>query len=170
MSMTARDRVQSRLTYLWRLELIGIAVWSILVWLWWDRARLSAATLVGLGLVVLLLTQGSFYWYVKLRAIRRRPLLSDRVFILLFRLFRATDEIMLVASGLVGLAWIAGRLGSLGPDLTIGIGLWTLAVLEYVNYFHWQLLYDSLAEIRWVLGNRRLKVSSLARDLAGEGL
>jgi len=166
MTMRLRYRVESRLAYLWRLELIGVLVWSLIVGLWWERARLGVATLIGLALVVLLLIQGSFYWYVKLRALRRRALLSDRTFVRLFRFLRTADRIILVTSGLGGLLWIAGTSRTISSDLIVGICLWAVAVLEYINYFHWQLLYDSRAEIRYVLRSRRLKVASLARDLA----
>ena len=50
-------------------------------------------------------------------------------------------------------------------DLLLAGCLWTLAVLECVNYFHRQLMYDTPSELRWLLRNRRLKPSWLSRDL-----
>jgi hypothetical protein len=63
----------------------------------------------------------------------------------------------------VAVLWWA-RAGVRWPS-AIGL-LWTLALLEYVNYFHRQLMYDSPSELRWWLRHRRLKTSWLARDLA----
>ena len=163
--MTLRRRVESRLTYLWRVELIGALVWSLLVWLWWDRARLGMGTLAGLGLVVFILMQGSLYWYLKLRVVRRRRLLSKPTCVRLFKVLRTVNQIMLAISGGYYLVRTSGTIGS---DLKVGIIFWVLAVLEYVNYFHRQLLYDSTTEMRHVLRNRKLKISSLARDMAAK--
>jgi hypothetical protein len=48
-----------------------------------------------------------------------------------------------------------------------GAGLWLLAALEYVNYYHRQLQYfDNMADLKHLLTGRGLKPAHMARDLA----
>lgn len=162
--MGARRRLAGRLTYLWTFELIGAALFVVQAWAFGPRFGLGWRTAVGLGLAVLLLAQGSLYWYAKLRAVRRRPLLSGRRFARLYGGFRRANRALLPAGGAVLLA--AGLAGPAAADLWFGLGFWTLAVLEYVNYYHRQLMYDTPAEVRWLVRAGRLKPAPLARDLA----
>ena len=47
--------------------------------------------------------------------------------------------------------------------------LFVLAVAEYVNYFHWQLMYDNRADIRRLVRTGRLCRSHLYADLLADG-
>jgi len=66
-------------------------------------------------------------------------------------------------------AWSHGSHSLVAPGVGLAAdmsgGLTLLAVLEYVNYFHWQISYDSPSEIRYLLRHRRLKRATLVRDL-----
>ena len=47
---------------------------------------------------------------------------------------------------------------------------WALAanafgILEHINYYHRQLSIDNLADVKYVLRNKKLKVASLAKNL-----
>jgi len=168
--MAVRIRIERRLTYLWTFELVGVAMWSFVVWLWWMRAGVGAASAIGLALVVLLLVQGSVYWYAKLRSIRQRPWLSDSMFVRLFSSLRQFNQVMLVATGLSGLVWVMRPPWQISPEIAIAAALWLFAVLEYINYFHRQLMYDSAADLRWLRRHRRAKVAWLARDLMARRL
>jgi hypothetical protein len=46
-----------------------------------------------------------------------------------------------------------------------GLAFYALAWLEYVNYFHRQLAYDTVADLRRLRRTRRWRRSPLARDL-----
>jgi hypothetical protein len=46
-----------------------------------------------------------------------------------------------------------------------GLLLYGLAVAEYVNYFHWQLMHDTRADLRRLLRTGRLQRSHLYADL-----
>jgi len=164
--MHVQSRVERRLIYLWTFELLGAALWSLLVWLYWNRVGVSLPTAISLGLVIMLLGQGSIYWYAKLQEIRRRPLISKRALVRLFTYFRVANQVILTATGVGGLVWVFLLSDSFGHQAVVAFGLWTLAVLEYVNYFHWQLMYDSPSELQWLHRNRRLKLAQLARELS----
>lgn len=62
---------------------------------------------------------------------------------------------------LLTLDWSAGD---------IQIILWsffanTFALLEYINYYHTQLMVDTLADFKYIIRNKKLKPASLAKDL-----
>jgi hypothetical protein len=58
-----------------------------------------------------------------------------------------------------------GSLFSSSLDTIAGLGLYALPVLEQVNCYHWQLMYDYPPDWRDLLENKRLKRSSLNRAL-----
>jgi hypothetical protein len=46
-------------------------------------------------------------------------------------------------------------------DVVAGLGLYTLAVLEQINYYHYQLMYDRAADVRYLVAHKRLKCAKL---------
>ena len=63
---------------------------------------------------------------------------------------------------------ILGMRGSFfrsSPDLTVGLGLYLLTILEQINYYHYQLMYDCPSDVRYLVAHKRLKRSKLHRDL-----
>jgi hypothetical protein len=52
---------------------------------------------------------------------------------------------------------------SSGFDFIAGLGLYTLAVLEQINYYHYQLMYDYPPDWRYLIQNKKLRRSSLNR-------
>ncbi|MGG7463854.1 hypothetical protein [Plantibacter sp. YIM 135347] len=118
---------------------------------------LTAANVVGGSTLVILLLQGAAYWLVKRRSIRRA--LAARVWTA-FRALRIINPVVLLGSGLV----IAMQLTHPFQDWLLGLACWVLAVLEHVNYFHWQLSYDNRRDLAW-LREHGIKRSALSRDL-----
>lgn len=122
-------------------------------------APVSAANVVGTVAMVLLLVQGALYWWVKAAMLERRR--DHAAWMRAFERLRTFDIVMLVVAGaLIGWSAVA-----VGPALAwVGLGFWVLAVLEFVNYFHWQLMYDNRSDLTWLV-RRGLKRPALARDL-----
>ncbi|WP_067168519.1 hypothetical protein [Microtetraspora niveoalba] len=130
-------------------------------WIWFGLVGLptTAPNLVGFALVAALLVQGALYWAAKLRQLRERGALPG---VRAFQIARATDVPVLVAGlTFTGCAVAADPGRGSWPGLLFAL----FAVLEYVNYFHVQLMHDTAADLRRLLttGPRR---SHLARDLA----
>jgi hypothetical protein len=40
------------------------------------------------------------------------------------------------------------------------------AILEHINYYFRQLMIDNAADLKYIMVNKKLKTSSLAKDLA----
>lgn len=130
--------------------------------LWFGLVALPAtpANQVGFGLFALLLVEGAAYWLAKLHQLRtgRRhvPALPA------FRAARVANPLVLAA----GLA-ATGYAAAVDPGRASwpGLAFALFAVLEHVNYFHVQLMHDTLADLRR-FRSIGLRTSHLARDLA----
>lgn len=114
----------------------------------------TLSNLVGFGLVLLLLIQGSAYWLAKSRQVEQRR--SQLPGAGTFRLLRWVNLVALIA-GLAVMIPATARAPNL--DGWPGLAFWLFAVLEYLNYFHVQLVPTPSR------GERLPRVSSLARDL-----
>jgi len=154
-----RRAARRRLRSLAVLELINIPLQG---WVWFGLAGLpaTAANLIGFGLFALLLIEGAAYWVAKLHQISVRrghlPALAA------FRAARIVNPLLL-AAGLVA----TGQAAASDPGRVSwpGLAFALFAVLEHVNYFHVQLMYDTPADLRR-LRSAGLRASHLARDIA----
>ena len=57
------------------------------------------------------------------------------------------------------------RRGLAHTDLWWSCGLLTFAVLEHINYYHYQLMYDTRGAFDYVRRNGRLRKAALGLDL-----
>ncbi|MGW6578659.1 multidrug transporter [Streptomyces globisporus] len=161
MTPTTRPRTAllGRLRTLAVLEVLNIALigWAVFVAI---GAPFSTANTVGFALVAVLLLIGAAYWALKLRQLRtaaRRPPLIG-----LFRALRPLCAAALAAGLVAVAAAVPDRPAS---EWAAGLALYGLALAEYVNYFHRQLMHDTRADWRRLLRTRRLRSSHLAEDL-----
>ena len=167
----ARQAVIGRLRYLWTFELFdsfflpgitGLALRSA-------GRRLGPVFWVGALLCSWLLWQGAAYWFAKLRALRSREPFRPRLLAVYAALQRANWALLALAP----LAWVGAALLGAPPRLdlggVVGILLYLLAVLEQINYYHWQLMYDNRADLAYLREHRRLKRGAIARELATGG-
>ena len=98
--------------------------------------------------------QGSFYWHLELRQLqRRRPL--PPWFPAFFRGLYWTT----VVGAILFPVWLVVRLLQ-GVEMNVGDALWggglyVFAVLELVNYYHWQLTHDTRRDLLylWHIGD-----------------
>jgi hypothetical protein len=131
-------------------------------WIWFSLVGLpaTAANLVGFGLFALLLIEGAAYWVAKLHQIGVRRVHLPAV--AAFRAARIVNPLFLAA----GVA-VTGQAAARDPGSTSwpGLAFALFAVLEHVNYFHVQLMYDTPADLRR-LRSVGLRASHLARDIA----
>ncbi|MFF4777202.1 hypothetical protein ACFY05_30540 [Microtetraspora fusca] len=151
-------KVRSRLRTLALLEAANIPFQA---WVWFGVAGLpvTVANAVGFALAAALLVQGSLYWIAKLRQLRRPgPLPAVRAF-----LVARVADVPLLMAGVAFTAFAAAA--DPGRPSWPGVAFALVAVLEYVNYFHVQLMHDTPADLRR-LAAAGLRPSHLARDLA----
>jgi len=141
------------------LELANV-VWLPLAVYGVAELPLSPANIAGAAATGILLVQGSVYWSLKARQlVGGAPRITG---LRAFRVLRMVNPVVLAAVlAVVGIALAEGA-----PQRALpGLLFWLLAVLEYVNYFHVQLMYDNREDLRWLRRNG-FKRAHLARDLA----
>ncbi|MEU4830722.1 hypothetical protein [Streptosporangium sp. NPDC023615] len=158
MNRFSRSRVQRRLRSLAWLEALNVPLQAA-IWFGVLGLPVTAGNAAGFALFALLLLEGAGYWSAKLRQIatRDRFLPGRRAFEILRR-----GNVAVLA---VGLLFVAGTVvvdPGIGSWPGLGFGLF--AVLEHVNYFHVQLMYDTAEDLRH-LRSHGLRRAHLARDL-----
>ncbi len=165
-----RYRLEKRFVFLYTGETTSIVVFFFVSLLWHlSFPNLQLYHLLSFWssflLLIFLLLQGSYYWYSK-----RKRLKSERITITPIRVVQLLSKLdkwnviwMILVPLTFGIdiyIWY--------PDLPIGIALalfiYLFSILEYINYFHLQLSYDNLPEIRDLLKTKKLKKASLRKD------
>jgi hypothetical protein len=157
-----------RLNLLWTLELFNSFFLPAVMVSAARQMRQPVGPLViySAAMLALLLWQGTAWWLTMRGAVRSGP--PGRVGARALRPFRVFKRVNWVLLALLPVALgvevlVAGRLRLFA--LLAGGACWVLAVLEQVNYYYRQLMYDNPSDLHWLLRNRRLKRSTLARAL-----
>lgn len=166
--LSRKEKLIKRLRYLWTWEMFDSFFLPAVVIVSAEMTQRSIGlfALYSAGLVAWLLWQGAAYWRLKLRAVRA----GSRIAAKHLRRFAALKRLNWALIGalpvLLAVMSLMGAVFSSGFDLVAGLGLYTLAILEQVNYYHYQLMYDYPPDWRYLIENKTLKRSSLNRALA----
>jgi len=143
---------------LWSLATGELASIVVLPWVAYGLIGLplSPANLLGTALALGILLQGSVYWLLKLR----RPAAPAGMGV--YAVLRWLNPVLLSLA--LPVLVVAAATGPI-DEAVAGLAFWVLAVLEQVNYFHTQLMYDTAADRRR-LRTSGLQPAHLARDIA----
>ncbi len=162
MPAATRSLIDRRLRSLAVLELVNIPLQAV-VWFGVLGLPVTATSAVGFALFALLLIEGAAYWWAK----RRQTAAPGAAlpYVRVFAIARVANLPLLVA-GLLYVGWAV--VDDAGAGSWVGLGFAVFAVLEHVNYFHTQLMYDNAADLRSLRRHGLLR-AHLARDLALAG-
>ncbi len=157
--------LKQRFIYLRNREALAALVLPPLFVMDWLKSGGEIAWGLRIAGVVLLsgiLLQGTLYWHLKMRSTEQRSALPG-YFHRLFNGFKWVN------AGLICAAVVA-VLVSLGA-LTRADLIWCAclmggALLEQINYFHYQLMYDTRNALGYLKRNKRLRRAALGLDLA----
>ncbi|WP_067810732.1 hypothetical protein [Actinomadura kijaniata] len=161
--MDHRSRIRRRLRSLAGLELFNIP-FQAAVWFGSLGLPLTAANATGFALVALVLLEGAAYWAAKLRRLRAPG--GPLPFATAFASARLANP-PLLAAGVAFTTWSVVM--DPGAGTIPGLGFAVFGVLEHVNYFHTQLMYDTREDLRH-LRSKGFRRSHLARDLERRSL
>lgn len=159
-------KLGNRFNYLRAMEALAAVLLPIIFVLDWRKSTTGVHWPLGLSAlfsVSYLLMQGALYWQLKHRALSASAPLP-RYFGRLFSAFKVSNLVLFGGIAL-GFALQLVRNGW-AISLAWPLGIFLFAILEHINYYHYQLMYDTPSSARFVLRNRRLRKSALGVDLA----
>ncbi len=166
-----RKHVEKRLSYLYTGEsmaVVGFIFVSFLLNKAYPKLQLYSLASFWLSFFLLefLLVQGSVYWHAKRKRLKKENISVTPVGIVkqLKNLKKWNIGLMIVSPFMFVFDFVKWY-----PSLPLG-GLYLsgfiyiFAILEYINYFHIQLSYDNLSDIKYLLKSKRLKQACLSKD------
>lgn len=118
---------------------------------------LGMASLVAFSYLILILLQGSVYWFYRYVLIVNKKRVNHKM-IELLKFLRRLNMIVLVAISLV-----IPIIRSSNKDFIIGIGLFLFGMIEYINYYWYRLSYGKSGFNIMILLNTGLQKSSINR-------
>ena len=164
---TSPSALEKRLSMYWQMEAMNVALVpaGVLICAISLGDQIRWPLLVCLAANAVLLVIGACYWRIEYLRLRGQQEPYDTW---LPRL-AAAEPVAVVSTGLALICFIAdvfsmGGVSGATSWLTAGMAL--LALLEYINYYRWQLQYfDHLPDFRALVKRRRLKRAHMARAI-----
>ena len=158
-----RGHIKQKLYSLASGELVALAVFwlnFLLFKKWLTTPQALIAIAYPLLLVSLILLQGSLYWWILIKRLRK-PNFAIKQTGPIYGLLRQVDLILLA----LGMPIILIEFSS-WPVSLIAVAIWLFALIEWINYFHWQLSYSlNPLVLLSKVAKRKLRKSKIAKEI-----
>ncbi len=118
------------------------------------------------ALCIIILYQGQHYWKLKLYRLTGKTFdQTDNL-----RFFKKSKRVNLILIGLLPIIFIIQLYIINDSDINYKLLIWggmagLFGVLEHINYYYKQLMVDTIADLKYIFKNGKLKDASLAKDL-----
>jgi hypothetical protein len=164
-----QKRVTRKLFSLYTGELFAAFTFA-LMWLlyiqlfeWSVPYLTSFSSLYAFALLEFILLQGSYYWYLKLKQVKRNdfsnlPARQLRT----FAIFKRMNSWYI----LIGLLVLIYQIISKPKEIYWFIFLFLFAVIEHINYYYFRLSYQSIEELKELKRQKGFRRSKLAKELS----
>ncbi|CRK84999.1 hypothetical protein [Neobacillus massiliamazoniensis] len=163
-----QKKVEKKLLKLFTGELSATIIFA-LVWIeflqlyrWTVPYLTSFSSLYAFALLEFILLQGSYYWFLKLKQTKRKDYshLPYRQ-LKIFAVFRGFN-LFLIGIGIIIMIY---QLVVFPIEFFWFVFLYFFAIIEYINYYHIRLSYQSIDEIKELIRQKELRSSKLAKEL-----
>ena len=158
-----RGHIKQKLYSLASGELVALAVFWLNFFLfkkWLTTPQALIAIAYPLLLVSLILLKGSLYWWILIKRLRK-PNFAIKQTGPIYGLLRQVDLILLA----LGMPIILIEFSS-WPVSLIAVAIWLFALIEWINYFHWQLSYSlNPLVLLSKVAKRKLRKSKIAKEI-----
>ncbi|MCU6604139.1 general stress protein [Peribacillus frigoritolerans] len=163
--------LEKRLAYLYKGERNAIIVFIVISYLYnisFPSIQLYSLFSFWTSFLLLefILLQVTIYWYKKWNRLRKENTsITPIQTVKQLRRFKKINIILITISILAFAIDFSKWYPSL-PVLGLSIAgfICIFAVLEYINYFHIQLSYDNISDIKYLLKTKRLKQACISKD------
>jgi len=116
--------------------------------------------LYGLLIITIILFQGQHYWKLKFYALTEKPFDQKKN----FELFKKAKRLNLIIISIIPLIILVQQFLTDWRIYFYGqYSLTYFCILEHINYYHRQLMIDSISDLDYLLKNKRLKIASLKK-------
>ena len=107
-----------------------------------------------------ILIQGSVFWWILIKRISN-PEFAERYTGKIYKVLKILDLILLGVGALIIMLNYSGF-----PTFIISVAIWFFAVIEWINYFKWQLSYslNPAVLLKYIL-QRKLQKSKIAKEI-----
>lgn len=166
-----RGNIEKRLSYLYTGELFSVITFiftSYLINYAYPTLYLYSlySFWVSFLLLEFLLLQGTVYWYVKWKRLKKEKTSVTPIRMIQYLKVLKKINIALIVTGFITFTidfviWY--------PHLPLGglsfaLFVYVFALFEYINYYHVQLSYDNISDIKYLIKSKKLKQSCMSKD------
>ena len=149
------NRLKKKLLNLAIGELAALCSFVFVFFVYNRLLNLGKASLVTFLYLILILLQGSMYWFYRYILIVKKGKVNPKT-IEILRLLRWLNMVILLMVS-ISIPIIKGSI----KDLIISIGLLIFGIIEYINYYWYRLSYGKSGFNIRILLNTRLQKSSI---------
>ena len=158
-----KGHIKQKLYSLASGELVALAVFWLNFFLF-KKYLVTPQALITIAypllLVSLILLQGSLYWWILIKRLRK-PNFAIKQTGRIYGLLRQVDLILLALDIPIILIEFSSW-----PVSLIAVAIWLFALIEWVNYFHWQLSYSlNPLVLLSKVAKRKLRKSKIAKEI-----
>ena len=157
--------MKRKLTSLATGELVAVLVfWMnfflLKKWILTTGALISISISFSLFVLSFILIQGSVFWWILIKRISN-PRFAERYIGKIYRILKILDLILLGVGALIIILNYSEF-----PTSIISLAIWFFAVIEWINYFKWQLSYslNPAVLLKYIL-QRKLRKSKIAKEI-----
>ncbi len=161
-----KDHLKKRLRYLWTFELLNALV--VFPFLYYELGliyRLGWFSLASLLVVCAILFVGTAFWLCKSRTLSGSTFLYQPPTRQAFKISKYLFAILLLVLLVLFAVRAFFQQDASLAELIVGGAFTLMALLEYINYYFIQLMYDNGEDLRYLLLHRRLKPAVMVREL-----
>jgi hypothetical protein len=117
--------------------------------------NLGIASMLAISFLIFLLIQGSFYWFIRYKSLRKRTPVPIRT-ISIFSLLRKINLVIILGTPIVVMRQYENFI-----DLFVASGIYLFALIEFINYYWYRLSYGKSGFNISILFRAGFKKSSL---------
>jgi hypothetical protein len=163
-----QKKVEKKLLKLFTGELSATIIFA-LVWIeflqlyrWTVPYLTSFSSLYAFALLEFILLQGSYYWFLKLKQTKRKDYSHIPYrYLKTFAIFKGIN-LFLIGIGIIIMTY---QLVAFPIEFFWFVFLLLFAIIEYINYYHIRLSYQTIDEIKDLIHQKELRSSKLAKEL-----
>jgi hypothetical protein len=163
------EKLRKRYRTLWQGEAAAIVA-ALALFIYYARGDAWINWFIrtyALAVVIVILLQGVAWWLWKLRVLDSGERTMPAHVLRQYRAFRNLNWLLIALLPLV--LWakrlITGAL-AFDADFWVGLLIWIGAILEQINYYYVQLMYDNPYDWAYLRRHRRLRPGTVAKAMA----